>query len=299
MRLSAALDSFGATVHQLPGIATLQRRNCLLEQLVESERRIRYYRVIQNRPISPERSAPSSLFFDPVKAALLYRDQGQLDEACWMAFYAVHFGKNAKGGWRYAKEIYGAFGDQPYWTWNRVAQQPRQFREWLDQNIDRLRRPGVAGGFSNHRKYQSLDAYSEAGTGSAFETYVKWVDPTRGHAGLISDSLQRAEGSPRRAFDLLYREMTVASFGRLARFDYLTILGKLGLAQIEPGSTYMQGATGPKAGGTLLLGQEYATTTLDNLLIELDQFLGIGMQAIEDALCNWQKSPDSYVAFRG
>ena len=57
-------------------------------------------------------------------------------------------------------------------------------------------------------------------------------------------------------FDYLYRSMdAVASFGRMAKFDYLTMVAKLGLAPIEPGSTYMPGATGPLSGARLLFGK--------------------------------------------
>jgi hypothetical protein len=63
----------------------------------------------------------------------------------------------------------------------------------------------------------------------------------------------------------------VASFGRTARFDYLTMVGKLGLAGIEPGSTYMQGATGPFTGACLLFtGRRIAGLSrrvLDQLLV--------------------------------
>ena len=91
----------------------------------------------------------------------------------------------------------------------------------------------------------------------------------------------------------------VIRFGRLARFDYLAMLGKLGLAQIEPGSTYMDGSTGPRRGALSLYGQGYKAADLDHWLIELDQVLGVGMQVLEDALCNWQKSPNVFKHFRG
>ncbi len=94
----------------------------------------------------------------------------------------------------------------------------------------------------------------------------------------------------------------VISFGRTARFDYLCMLGKLGLAAIEPGSTYMDGATGPFDGAKLLFGNEAKGMTrreLDALLIDLGAALNVGMQVIEDALCNWQKSPGKFKAFRG
>jgi hypothetical protein len=91
----------------------------------------------------------------------------------------------------------------------------------------------------------------------------------------------------------------VASFGRTARFDYLTMVGKLGLAQIEPGSTYMQGSTGPLQGARLLFGEAASAAALDAWLVELDGVLDVGMQVLEDALCNWQKSPEKFIPFRG
>ena len=38
---------------------------------------------------------------------------------------------------------------------------------------------------------------------------------------------------------------------------------------------------------------------LDAWLIALDSDLDVGMQVLEDALCNWQKSPREFVPFRG
>ena len=116
----------------------------------------------------------------------------------------------------------------------------------------------------------------------------------------MDQACEEADGSPRTAFDNLYRSMgVVASFGRMGRFDYLTMIGKLELARIEPGSTYMQGATGPVDGARLLFGQMASPTVLDAWLVELDRDLNVGMQVLEDALCNWQKSPTKFKPFRG
>lgn len=97
--------------------------------------------------------------------------------------------------------------------------------------------------------------------------------------------------------------MAVASFARLAKFDYLTMVGKLGLAPIEPGSPYLKGASGPLRGAILLFvaagAQLPAVKDLDSWVIELGAYLGCGMQVMEDSLCNWQKSPDKFIAFRG
>ncbi len=90
----------------------------------------------------------------------------------------------------------------------------------------------------------------------------------------------------------------IVSFGRLARFDYLAMVGKLQLASIEPGSTYMAGATGPRCGAQLLFGIDAKPKDFDGWLLELDDVLHVGMQVLEDALCNWQKSPREFEPFR-
>jgi hypothetical protein len=87
-------------------------------------------------------------------------------------------------------------------------------------------------------------------------------------------------------------------FGRLARFDYLTMVGKLELAPIRPGSAYIKGSTGPLLGAKLLFGDGSATN-LDKWVVQLDRKLQVGMQVLEDSLCNWQKSPDQFKSFQG
>jgi hypothetical protein len=107
-----------------------------------------------------------------------------------------------------------------------------------------------------------------------------------------------------RAFDKLYQSMNVVRrFGRTGKFDYLAMVGKLDLAAIAPASAYLMGSGGPTRGARLLFGNgpgaPIGNRQLDEALIALNNSLGIGMQALEDALCNWQKSPTLFTAFRG
>jgi len=92
---------------------------------------------------------------------------------------------------------------------------------------------------------------------------------------------------------------TLRRFGRTAHFDHLTMLGKLGLANIAPASPYLVGTTGPLKGARLLFGITGPPSRLDELTRELGNHLGVGMQVMEDSLCNWQKSPAAFKAFRG
>ena len=300
-QLDERLNAFHHTTHNLPGIQPKARRDTFLAQVVESIRRVRYVAVMSERDVSKRRADPNDELFDPQKAAILFQRKGELDEAFWMVFLFVHFGKHSRSGWRYARKVYGRLGDVLYrWDWATTRADPEAFREWLDIHQDQIRVPGIPGGFGNHRKYQSLDAYSDVGTGAAFETHVQWIGPPRTHIELIEQALDRCNQNPRDTFRDLYESMNcVASFGRMARFDYLAILGMLGLATIEPDSTYMQGSTGPLVGARLLFGLQHGATQLDRKLVELEAQLGVGMQVLEDALCNWQKSPDVFVPFRG
>jgi hypothetical protein len=299
-RLEKRLLAHDQNVRPLPGIRESATRRAFLEQVVESIRRIRFVQTIRVRPPSAGRLDPNDHLFDPLKAAILHQRSGEIEEAFWLIFLFVHFGKNARGGWRLAREVYGRLGEGGCWNWVRVSSDTAGFRAWLHAHQAALKRGGVAGGFGNHRKFQSLDAYSRDGTGATVETYVEWVHPPRTHQALVEEAYERADGDRRRAFHSLYQSLnTVAGFGRLARFDYLTMIGKLGLAHIEPGSTYMQGASGPLKGARLLYGLDAGAGVLDAWLLELDTEFDVGMQVLEDALCNWQKSPSEFIPFRG
>ena len=290
-------------MHLLPGIQAAENRESFVEQLVESIRRIKYVTVIGEREISEARGDPSSEFFDPLKGAVLRRREGRIDEAFWLVFFSVHFGRNRHTGWRLARDVYGRLGGRALWDWAQTSSDPSGFTRWLGAHEATLRGgDGVARHFGNHRKYESLQP---ASTGAAVESYVRWVRPPGTHQTLVEEAQERVGGDPRQTFGRLYDSMEVVRFGRTAKFDYLTMVGKLGLAAIEPGSTYLEGATGPREGALLLFGGATGATVqrsdLDVWLTQLEVHLGLyfGMQVLEDALCNWQKSPRKFKPFRG
>jgi hypothetical protein len=250
---------------------------------------------------------PSSPYFDPLKAAILHQTAGDLDEACWLVFLSVHFGKNLRTGWRLVQDVYGGLGVPTPWSWDRISRNPRQFRQWLSKKEVQLQGgDGIPRHFGNHRKYQSLSASKPNGTAAAIESYINWVGPQKNHLVRFDEVLNATGHDPRKSFDLLYHSLdAVTSFGRMAKFDYLTMIGKIGLASIEPPSTYMQGATGPLVGSKLLFTGSTKTKLprpqIETWLSVLDEMLRLpfGMQILEDAICNWQKSPNKFKRFRG
>jgi hypothetical protein len=296
--LDRKLARFDREVRPLPGVRDVTARRVLIEQLIESLRRIEYAHFIRDEHFDPARADPSSEIFDPLRAAVFWMRKGNKDEACWLVFLAIHFGKHSKDRWRLVRDVYGALGGSP-WTWTRLSKDPKAFQQWLAENENTFRDDGISRRFGNHRKYESLSASSAAGTAAVVQSYVDWVAPPRTHDQMIQGVHKQVGQNARDVFDFLYHSMNaVKRFGRLAKFDYLTMLGKLGIAPIEPGSAYMIGATGPLKGARLLFGGKSSANVLDSLLNELDAHIQVGMQVLEDALCNWQKSPSKFVSFR-
>lgn len=303
-RLAASLVAFDKERCRLLGIHEKAAFETFIEQLLESIHRVKYVSILKARKLSEQSADPDNEIFDPLKAAILHHRSGNIDESFWLVFLLTHFGKHRKAGWQYVRDIYGCLGEGNTWSWTRISHNVTGFRKWLHRHGDSIKSKPVHGGFGNHRKYESLDAYSPNGTGAAIESYVGWVGPLRSHESLLETAYQHSGGNPKVAFDYLFNSMsTVVRFGRTARFDYLTMVGHIGLANIEPGSAYLRNSTGPIHGAKLLFcgkkSTSIETATLEGRLIELDSYLEVGMQVLEDTLCNWQKRPESFRKFRG
>ena len=279
----------------LIGVLEPVARRTLATQMIASLRRSDYTEILKNRDIHPSRADPDNDMFDPERAALFHARNGNLDEAIWIIFLSTHFGKHGRHGWRLMRDVYSGLGTGR-WTWERVSGQPDAFREWL-----RVNRARIAGAFGNHRKYETLDPVSRSSTALVVESFVRLCSPSP--SGYFAKLVRKTGNNPTEIFDAAYRGLTIARFGRLAKFDFLAMLGRTDLAPVKPGSTYLRGATGPLRGARLLVdgdpNSHTGTDELDNILRRLDLTLGVGMQVMEDSICNWQKSPRKFVHFLG
>lgn len=285
----------------LPGIPSQAERTALVAQMVDSVARINYVKTIATRDVAPARLDPKNAhMFDPLRAAIQHIRDGNTDEAFWLIFLFVHCGKNLTKGYSLLRMVYGAFNDQFVWTWDKFSTDPKLFSMWLHQHLDELTKQRKNFPFGNHRKYESLKHLDVT-----LASYADWVGPSRSHRKLLDAAKAEAGTDPKELFDYLYYSMdAVHRFGRTGKFDYLTMVGKIGLENIEPPSAYMIHGTGPVRGARLLFGgavdnESLSKKKLDELSVELDKALGVGMQVIEDSLCNWQKSPAQYLLFRG
>ncbi len=299
--LAKTLSEFSKNTIALSGLSTPARLASLSRQILSSIRRIEYVRHLNSLKLSAHRSDPASPIFDPLKAAVLEGRAGRHDEAIWLVFLGTHFGKHSQDGWRLTRDIYGAFNTRAPWSWAEISREPDLFRKWARNSLGALLSDGVSRRFSNHRKYESRKPGAIA---DVLLSYVELVNSYGDHRGWVYAAHRSVGQNASETFDYLYRDMkSVKRFGRLGTFDFLTMVGKLELMPIYPGIAYLDGATGPLRGARLLFDNDPTSTTspatLENLLRSLDETLNVGKQVLEDSLCNWQKSPDSYVYFRG
>ena len=299
----ARIDHFNHVAGPLPGLLTEERRRCWAEQIISSLRRISYIQELVHKPVAPARCDPHGPIFDPIRGALHFLRSGELDEAVWLTFIQTHFGKNEADGWKLAGNVYGSFGDGPAWTFAEYGNTPHAFEAMLANNADALADRATAGAFSNHRKYESR---KPGKISEVFRTFYAWHTAQGSFEDKIRSIHSQVGQEPGAAFDAFYNSMVdVSRFGggRLGRFDLLTMIGKLQLAPITPPSVYLIGASGPLRGAKLLFfgDPEYRISdrALQGRVDALDQHLHVGKQVIEDSICNWQKSPDAYVYFRG
>lgn len=298
------LKRIDAELIPLPGLLDGDHYDCLSRQIIDSVRRREFIFYIRDTRLSELRMDPSSSIFDPLRAASLHLRAGRTDEAYWLVFLATHFGKHAEDGWQLTSMVYGKLG-QGCWNWHNSYNDPVGLGQWLDNNATQL----STARFSNHRKYESLKSGGLNATAAVLKSYIDWIKGHGSHNDLIRALHTKVGQNPTEVFDALYSSMKqVKRFGRLGRFDFLTMLEKLGISPITPGSAYLWHrdtgeATGPAKGARLLFSENIDEAIkageLDGMLVKIDTILNVGMQVLEDSICNWQKSPDQYLYFRG
>jgi len=297
-KLRADLTTFHQQHFALDGIQTPAAMDCLLLQIEDSIRRIQYVKTVASKPHHANAANPHLAGFNPLNAAAYHLANGNIDEAAWLVFLATHFGKNLRTEWKLVQAVYGGLGGQ-IWDWPSVCAAPNLIGQWIDANQLQLK---AQGNFSNHRKYESLKYRI---TGGAINSYVDWIGPNHSHI-LKFAQIEPAHATPKTRFKAFYRATReLYRFARMGQFDLLTMMGKMAIADIEPDSVYMQGASGPVTGAKLLFANDknanISRVVLEQRLGQLEAHLGLtfGMQVLEDALCNWQKSQSHYRYFKG
>src|SRR5687767_6321397 len=119
-QIERGLEHFSESDTELRGVRDKQAREALAKQMIASLRRLDYTEILARRDIHPDRANPASDMFDPERAALLHARNGNIDEAIWLVFLSIHFGKHARHKWRMLRDVYSGLGTG-LWTWQRVS----------------------------------------------------------------------------------------------------------------------------------------------------------------------------------
>lgn len=285
--MDTELENFHNQIHELYVVKNPSTVDAFIKQLSDSINRVKYFERISSREISSNRANPSSSLFDPLKA-ILYLKEIDFDEACWLAFLTIHFGESKNSNWKLTKTFYSGHNLGKLFAYSSIKNDIGLVQSWVDSvsNDKTLKLK-----FGNHRKYESLKNLPYV-----ISSYYSWVDSNGGHENLFKNN---AITDSKELFKELYEKITIIRFGRLAKFDYLSLLYKTKIANILADCCYIKGSTGPSSGAKKMFGANYSDSELDSIAMKLADHLNIGYQEMEDALCNWQKSPEVYKPFRG
>ncbi len=269
--------------YNLPGLRHEQDRNWFLEELMRSRKRVRMERM---RVFQGSKDPTDEEFHPPRSIHDLFR-KGERDEAVWLTFLYIHFGRKEES----VRLFYGKFGEGQ-WSWEKVRRDPGSVQTWMRAHGERVKELK----FGNHRKYESNDPNKRVGTHAVIDSYVRWGrsngdgSPFDALAKFVTDG-----GSPEHAFDAIFHAFDVLRFGRTARFDFLCLLGNLGILRVSPSHCYLRGATGPRTGAIQMVTgvrTKRLAREVETRIAELQECLGVSAEAMEDALCNWQKEHD-------
>lgn len=293
------LSTLPANLPQAVGLTNDARKSVLAAQLVDSVRRIAYLNGLSVRARSPNLYTPYSGSFEPFGGSAVFMRGGHFDDAYWLVYLATHFGKHKADRWNLTEDFYGRFGQGGVWDWASASQNPQAIEEWLVANYPGVTGAGRSRRFGNHRKFETLKP-GPKGTGYAFRSYIDWIGMFGSHQALIALAQHEVGQNPQEVFSFLYRELDkVSKLGRLGKFDLLCNWSNLMIAPIYPDKAYISESTGPKIGAKLLFGNGLTANDLEVACIDLSRYLNVSAQAVEDSLCNWQKSPEDYIYFRG
>ncbi len=228
--------------------------------------------------------------FNPIKAVIYLKDK-DYEEACWLSFLLIYTNDSEQTDWAFMRKLYGGVGLNlnTALTWQQVNKSFDQRMALLEELSSSLALSNPKPKFGHHRAYESLSHLP-----IAFSSYIDFINEQGGHQVLFRPKVPVLDKTA--YFQQLYAliRKNVYRFGRLSTFEYLCLLGKMDLADVEPDSCYIAEASGPKRGAKLLFGV-LDDAKLDDHAIGLADYLNVGYQEMEAAICHWQKSPDRYI----
>lgn len=273
------IKQYSQDIQKLPILASTVELSVLAHQLVDSLNRKQYFALLQQRDIHIDRISPYCDLFDPIRAVIALKER-HFDEACWLTFLLVHTGNTASQQWQLVRDLYGNWNKQPQLTWHEVNKNLSPVSLWIKQAHQQPYKPK----FGSHRKYETIAQLEDV-----IYSYIQWVKRSGGHKALFLDPAF----DPKIRYQQIYAKMNVLRFGRLAKYDYLGLLSRTGVANLQADQCYLVGASGPLKGAKRMFGL-YEDEALNTMASKFADEFDLDYQVFEEALCNWQKSPMHY-----
>lgn len=258
-------------------------------QMHDSIRRVEIYTTYKERAeIADEKGLP--YYFNTNPLVLSQRPSISKLSKLWFLYLATYFGKSLSSKWLLFKRAAFRNGEEIIFVEEILEEKGLYFKEL--QNLDFF----SDCQFSNHRKYTKKSLYGSNG-------FIY-------SANYFLDNIDNFNFSSPTDFDSAYSSaLEIPLFGRMAAFDYICSLSKCNLNVEEPNSMYLKHSTGPQVGIKYLLTVcGIDSPEIDDIIQtgnELQQWfqentgLFLVAQILEDAICNWQKNPNSQVRYFG
>jgi len=278
MMVSTFSTKLEERANDLPGLKQISAE-VFLEELRHSLAYERLTNAIRNRETPPQLRHPVGIAWDPRSGIVAWDQLGDKEEATWLAFLSTIIGPDDVGDpWVSVRNLYSGFGSGQLY-WNTVLANPMRVAELRAEHPMDFKTIK----FGNHRQHEHQEQLE-----LIISSYVRLVK--RESAGSQKEMILGNGKSPRPSFhDLMqWLDRGIFRFGRLGCFDFLCLLGNLGVYDLTPDRLYLEGATGPLHGASLLFGTA-TPAELDRRSRDLAVELGVSIQVMEDTLCNWQK----------
>lgn len=263
--------------------------NVLSLQTIDSIRRISIYKTYRKKAEQAEaQNLPYSHTSNPF--TLSQRDSLSLNSKAWYIYLATYFGKSDTSNWKlFNNAVFRE--DGTLIDLESILENREEYFDYL-RSFDFFKETK----YSNHRKYIAKSLDGDRGVLRSMDYFL--------------DNINDFACSDPTDFHLVYKKShKIPNFARMGAFDFTSSLCKCNLNIKDPESMYLEGSTGPlkalkdmlKLSGLnksskaeqISFGNELLNWFMENSDIE------IAAQVIEDAICNWQKSPNHYERYFG
>jgi hypothetical protein len=218
---------------------------------------------------------PGNSNFDPLATAVWWFYRQEIEEACWLLFLCSYIGKHPKQNWNLLRTIYGGLYGGNVWTWKEVSAKSEAFQGWLLHHQTEL---GESGSMGDAHKCVVFDYQKAMVAAKDIGNYISWVRHEGNHEQLLGNALVIGKKEPAAVFHYLYLSMNErVRIRKSIKFNYLCLIGAIGLASVEPGQPYLSDLLFSKKGARWLFGTDkmdkIPTRELNEVVISLAQYL--------------------------